>query len=305
MAAVFRLMESTVLVPASGLEAVLQIIEAAESRGVRLRLLGGLAFKLLCPTAKNTRYCRENKDIDLIGRREDSREVMKTLETLGYKPREVFNKLSMGRRLIHYDLVNKRRVDIFFDEFEMCHKFNFRESLVPDSYTLPLAELMTTKQVVEKTEKEFLDLVAAFHDHEVTKGKGGIEGDKIADARSRDWSVYATFTRSLGAVKGWMQGRGGEERVIERIEKLLEMIEGKPKTLAWKIRARIGERGRGDTRRPSPTRIRCSARASLSAGWPPRPCRHRSTPSRSRPSRKAVCPPRMCLQPAGVRRCPQ
>ena len=210
-------------------------------------MLGGLAFKLLCPSATRQEYFRENKDIDLIGRRENCRDVMETMETLGYKPREVFNKLNMGRRLIYYDMPNKRRVDIFLDEFEMCHKFNFKDSLGPDSYTLPLTELVMTKlQVVEKTEKEYLDLAAAFRDHEVTEGRGGIEGDRIADACSGDWGLYATFTKSLGALKAWVQslGKDGSASVINRIDRLAAMIETKPKSLAWKLRARIGEKAR-------------------------------------------------------------
>src|SRR5271157_2501061 len=158
-------MESVMMPPANGLEAAVKIVDLAESKGVRLRLLGGLAFKSLCPSANDPRYFRENKDIDLMGRREDSKEIMKTLETLGYKPRDVFNKLNKGQRLIYYDLGNRRRVDIFLDEFVMCHKFNFKESILAGTYTLPVTQLVMTKlQVVEKTEKEYKDIVVAFHD---------------------------------------------------------------------------------------------------------------------------------------------
>ena len=97
-------MESLVLVPSDALAAAIQIVDMGERRGVRLRLLGGLAFKKLCPSAMDPRYFRENKDIDLMGRREDSREIVKIMETLGYKPRELFNKLNMGQRLIFYDM---------------------------------------------------------------------------------------------------------------------------------------------------------------------------------------------------------
>ena len=109
-------MESLVLVPSNPLVAATQIIDAAEEKGVRLRLLGGLAFKKLCPSSSDPRYFRENKDIDLMGKREDTRDIVKIMETLGYRPREVFNKLNMGQRLIYYDVGNKRRVDLFLDE---------------------------------------------------------------------------------------------------------------------------------------------------------------------------------------------
>jgi hypothetical protein len=234
------------MLPANGLEAAIQIIDQAESMGVRLRLLGGLAFKRLCPSS-NGGYHRENKDIDLMGKREDSKKIMKVMETLGYKPREVFNKLNMGQRLIYYDLVNRRRVDLFLDEFVMCHKFNFKENILANTYTLPITQLVMTKlQVVEKTDKEYLDLIAAFRDFDVTDLSGGIRGDEIADLCSKDWGVYTTFSKSLEALlsRAKTLSDGDRDIVVPRIQKLMAMMGGRPKSLVWKMRARIGEKAR-------------------------------------------------------------
>jgi Uncharacterised nucleotidyltransferase len=240
-------MESLVLVPPNALEAAVQIIDKAETNGVRLRLLGGLAFKKLCPSAGDPRYFRENKDIDLMGRREDSRKIVKIMETLGYKPRELFNKLNLGQRLIYYDMANKRRVDLFLDEFVMCHKFNFKENILAGSYTLPITQLLMTKlQVVQKTEKEYKDLTVAFYDFEVTSGPDGIRGDEIADLCSRDWGVYTTFRRSLEELeaKAVELNTNEQTRVTEQIRKLVAMMDSAPKTFGWRMRARIGERQR-------------------------------------------------------------
>ena len=240
-------MESLVLVPANALDAATQIIDMAESRGVRLRLFGGLAFKRLCPSSMDQRYFRENKDIDLMGRRQDSRNIMKIMETLGYKPRELFNRLNMGQRLIYYDMENSRRVDLFLDEFIMCHKFNFKENILAGMYTLPLTQLLMTKlQVVEKTEKEYKDLVVAFHDFDVTAGGSGIRGDEISDLCSKDWGVYTTFWKSLESLESWCkQGEVPErEVVLSRVQKLKSMMESAPKSFGWKMRARIGEKSR-------------------------------------------------------------
>ena len=235
------------MLPPNGLDAAEQIIEFAESIGVRLRLLGGLAFKRTCPSASEPRYYRENKDIDLMGRREDCKAIMKMLGDLGYRPREVFNKLSMGHRLIYYDMVNRRRVDVFLDEFVMCHKFNFKRSLLPDSYTLPMTQLVMTKlQVVEKTEKEYLDLIAGFKDFDVTPGKGGIDADEISEVCSRDWGVYTTFRKSLASLRERALSLGSDERnvIVPRIDALILAVESRPKSFAWKMRARIGEKAR-------------------------------------------------------------
>jgi hypothetical protein len=240
-------MESLVLVPANALDAASQIIDTAESRGVRLRLLGGLAFKKLCPSAMDPRYFRENKDIDLMGKRENSKNIMKIMETLGYKPRELFNKLNMGQRLIYYDMGNFRRVDLFLDEFVMCHKFDFKESILAGMYTLPITQLLMTKlQVVEKTEKEYKDMVVAFHDYDITNGGEGIRGDEIADLCSKDWGVYTTFWKSLESLKSWAEAHEVPERdtVLARVQKLMTVMESSPKSFGWKMRARLGERTR-------------------------------------------------------------
>ncbi len=239
-------MESLVLVPSNPIEAATQIIDTSERKGVRLRLLGGLAFKMLCPSSMDPRYFRENKDIDLMGRREDSRGIVKIMETLGYKPRELFNKLNMGQRMIYYDMENRRRVDLFLDEFVMCHKFNFKENILAGTYTLPITQLLMTKlQVVEKTEKEYKDMIVAFRDFDVTS-KDGIRGDEIADLCSKDWGIFTTFSKTLES----LMDRAGELDAAEkgvvtsRIHKLTGMMEAAPKSFGWKMRARIGERTR-------------------------------------------------------------
>ncbi len=235
------------MVPSNALEAATQIIDLAEKKGVRLRLLGGLAFKKLCPSASDPRYFRENKDIDLMGKREDSRKIVKIMETLGYRPRELFNKLNLGQRLIYYDIANKRRVDLFLDEFVMCHKFNFKVNILAGTYTLPITQLLMTKlQVVEKTEKEYKDLTVAFYDFDVTSGPDGIRGDEIADLCSKDWGLYTTFRKSLKALEAKAANLDGNEqvRVTQRIQKLMAVMDSAPKTFSWRMRARIGERQR-------------------------------------------------------------
>ncbi|MBI3859047.1 MAG: hypothetical protein HY296_02235 [Thaumarchaeota archaeon] len=239
-------MESVAVLPEGGLDAAGRIIDVAEGKGVRLRLIGGLAFKLLCPSANSEKFRRENKDIDLMGKREDVRAIVKIMETLGYKPREIFNKLNMGQRLIYYDMLNMRRVDLFLDEFIMCHKFNFKESLLAGMRTLPITQLVMTKlQVVEMTDKEFLDLEAAFNDFDVASGGKGIRGDEISELCAKDWGMYTTFRKSLHALCERIAATDGEGSPgAQRVRLLIRMMDERPKTLGWKMRARVGERTR-------------------------------------------------------------
>lgn len=235
------------LLPADGLDAAGKIIDSAESRGVSMRLLGGLAFKYLCPSTKEPRFYRKNKDIDLAGRHEDVREIMKVMETLGYKPREIFNKLSMGQRLIYYDPLNRRRVDIFLDEFVMCHKLDLRQCLLPGTHTIPITDLVMTKlQVVEMTEKEYLDLVAAFRDFDVSESESGIIGKKIARACAKDWGLYKTFSKSLEAIREKARNLQSDDMnvIVTRVDRLRRMLEEEPKSLSWRVRGKIGEKAK-------------------------------------------------------------
>ncbi|HZW84790.1 MAG TPA: hypothetical protein VFE91_02670, partial [Nitrososphaerales archaeon] len=136
---------------------------------------------------------------------------------------------------------------LFLDEFIMCHKFNFKESILAGTYTLPITQLVMTKlQVVEKTEKEYKDLIVAFHDYDVAMNGNVIRGDEISDLCAKDWGIYTTFRKSLESVAQKAEELQGDEknRVTTRIGKLMSMMEASPKSLGWRMRARIGERQR-------------------------------------------------------------
>lgn len=232
-------------VPESSLQAAIQIIEVARSKGITLKLIGGLAFKVLCQSARREELCRESKDIDLIGRREDTAKIMHVLEGLGYEPRRIFNTLNMGKRLIYYYQRYQRKVDVFLDEFEMCHKFNFKNSLYGDSLTLPITELVITKlQIVEMNEKDCKDLIASFLDFDLGDGKDNINLNLIAELCSRDWGICKTFQDSLKKVIEIAPTviPNDYQIVTNKAMKIIEAIEHRPKTLKWRIRAKIGER---------------------------------------------------------------
>lgn len=160
------------------------------------------------------------------------------MRDLKFEPREIFNKLNMGERLIYYDMENQRRIDIFLDIFNMCHRFDFRESILRGTKTLRITELVMTKlQVVEITDKEYNDLLLAFHDFDI--GYNGVDGVKISKDCARDWGLHTTFTKNLDRLKD-----RASEPALSRIIKLRKMIDDYPKSLGWRLRARIGEKAR-------------------------------------------------------------
>jgi len=168
---------------------------------------------------------------------------------LGYTPRDIFNALHGDTRLIFNDIENGRRIDIFLDKFEMCHRLDFKDRLLIDKYTIPLADLLATKlQVVEITEREYRDIISLLHDHEILDSDTAetINGAYLAKLCAEDWGIYKTFTNNLGniltAISQYEMDAESEQTVRKHIQDLKSRIESAPKSARWKLRAHIGEK---------------------------------------------------------------
>jgi hypothetical protein len=62
---------------------------------------------------------------------------------------------------------------------------------------------------------------------------------------SNDWGFYYTFTTNLKKVSARVGSceelnQGDRDDVKAKVEKLLKIVEEEPKTLGWKMRAKIG-----------------------------------------------------------------
>src|SRR5208282_4441414 len=226
-----------------------RIIEVAQQKKIILRLFGGVSFYFRCPSAKHRSLQRSYVDIDFVGRAKQSKEIKQLFGELGYVPRDRFNAMQGYRRLIFNDIEHQRRVDIFLDVFEMCHKFNFKDRLKTDQYTISLADMLATKlQIVEINQKDLKDIMSMFVDHDVADKETSemINGAYLAKLCGDDWGIYKTFTinldRVLAIVNDFGLEEGEKKLVTERVTKLRKMIEDAPKSVRWKMRARMGER---------------------------------------------------------------
>jgi hypothetical protein len=224
-----------------------RVLEEARGRNLTLKLFGGLAIYTRCSSAKRPGLARKYVDIDVMGRSKQSGALKKMFVELGYAPRSKFNAMYGDRRLVFNDTDHERRVDVFLDVFEMCHKFDMRDRLNQNGRTIPPADLLLTKlQIVEINEKDIKDLTCVLMDHDVAEADGDqINGAYISKLCANDWGIYKTLTMNLdkfGTLVPKMQ-LGDESKVVEaRVGKLRKMIEDEPKSFRWKMRARVGER---------------------------------------------------------------
>ena len=225
-----------------------RIAEAAAERGVPLRLLGGVAVAVLCPSAGRPPLRRAYGDIDFATRGAAKGEVITLLESLGYGQDREFNTLHGHRRLFFFDDANQRQLDVFVDGADLCHRIDFRNRLEAVPLTLSLADLMVLKlQVVETNEKDYLDICAIFADHDLSEDESGINGAHIAALAATDWGLW----RTLGMVAERailfareLPGFEAGERVADRLQRLRNQLDSAPKTRSWKLRARLGDRKR-------------------------------------------------------------
>ncbi len=219
-----------------------------------MRLLGGVAFYIRCPSARGGKLARSYGDIDFIGHARQSPEIKRLFGELGYLPRERFNAMHGDRRLVFTDSARQRRVDVFLDVFQMCHRFDLKERMEIDRETIPLADLLATKlQIVQTNEKDVGDAICLLADHEVggTDLRDSINGEYLARLCSEDWGMYKTFTINLAGlailaelIEKWDLDEPERDLVMKRIVQLTTAIERAPKSIAWKVRAAIGERVR-------------------------------------------------------------
>jgi hypothetical protein len=226
-----------------------RLTRAATEQGLPLRLLGGVAVRLRShdlPAPLQRAY----GDLDFVAGRRSSSHAQRFFRDAGYEPQVAFNALNSKERLLFFDTHNDRQVDVFIGAFRMSHSIPLDDRLAIDETTVPLAELLLTKlQVIELNEKDVRDALAVLYEH----GLGDRDGDTVNAARISQlcasvWGLWRTFTANLDTclarVDSYELEPSERERVRGRLRELRERIDEHPKSRAWRMRAKIGERKR-------------------------------------------------------------
>jgi hypothetical protein len=232
-------------VPESDLvQEALRVLDAGTE--LPLRLLGGVAILVSLP--EEPLLPRPQNDIDFITTRGEGPGAAKLFEELGYRGDHQFNGLNGHRRLLFYDTEHERRVDVFVGRFEMCHMWPLERRLGVTEQTIPLADLLLTKlQIFAVNEKDQRDILTLLHGHKLTDSdEAGINAAYIAQLCAADWGLWRTVTfnveRARAAVQRFGLDRHDEGIVTARLDDLRKRIDDEPKSMKWKIRARVGER---------------------------------------------------------------
>lgn len=226
----------------------LRLLAEGVRRRVDVRLIGGVAVAVRCPSTSQPPLSREYKDLDFVARSQSSRLVEELLVESGYTPAKRFNAINGHRRLLFHDEERGRQIDIIFDRFAMCHTIDFRDRMGIDQHTLPLADLLLTKlQIVEINRKDLIDIVALLVDHQISDDSvHGIDGSYISSLTASDWGLWRTLQLNREKVRDFVNDLTWPraEEALDQITRLYSRIDSAPKNTKWKMRARIGDRVR-------------------------------------------------------------
>lgn len=124
------------------LEESLGLIEAAAGIGVPLRLVGGLAVRVLCPDFPPR--TRERQDLDLASTSDARPTLTGFLEERGYEPDRRFNAL-YGHKQLYFASPVGRALDVLVDRLEMCHVLEFKDRIGRMPLTLDVTDLLLSK----------------------------------------------------------------------------------------------------------------------------------------------------------------
>ena len=172
----------------------------------------------------------------------------KLFSDLGYVPYvSLMLTGTRGRyRQIFNDKDGQKAIDVFLDRLEMSHVIEFSDRLEKDSPTVPLAELLLQKlQIVQINEKDIQDAIILLAEHSIGKTDNDeVNGPYVAATLANQWGFYYTVSENLKKLKEFVDkyplSDQDKEEVSTRIITLREIIENQPKTLQWKLRARVG-----------------------------------------------------------------
>jgi hypothetical protein len=224
------------------LERAAGLVSRAAESGVAARLFGGVAVSTLLGERWPEACRRPPGDIDLAAPGNQRRQLARVILDSGFKPDREFNALHGGERLLFHDGAGVR-VDVVLGVLRMCHEIPLDAAFEVPGATLPAWLLLVSKlQVVELTEKDRLDAAALLAACEVQD----LEAGRIARLCSDNWGLWRTLTGTLAAIGADPPELPATlaDRLQTACRQLAASMQAEPKSMRWRLRARLGERVR-------------------------------------------------------------
>lgn len=211
-----------------------QLVNRAAAQGLTLRMSGGVAISLRCPSiSTHPSLQRANADLDFYAVAQDWQKISEWMQAQGFTlERTLPQELSFARAGAAVEIHRPdSREDFALD-------VSSRLEVVP--LTLPLADLLLQKLArIDFRDKDIQDATALLADHRVTDG--GDEDEDINRAYlypivNREYRLWKTvFDNTVTLEKIFDKYLEPEEAQLawRRIERLQEVFDGKSHSLGW------------------------------------------------------------------------
>jgi len=231
-----------------------EILNAAKTGGVQMRLTGGVAVWIRCPDLRNEILKdRTFKDVDFVAFLKDKERISEILKLKKFTPHPVLEAdpySSYSRFLRKKNNFWEDICDINYDCIAYNHKINIKKRLLIDEITIPLAELLLSKlQAVEIALQDISDLQALILEHNFANN---IDGDKInisliTKLCGIDWGLEKTVKKNIESLLKLTLDSTSLEQSYKMIIKnklsfLTSQLNNGPKSLFWRARSFIGEK---------------------------------------------------------------
>ncbi len=239
------------------------LARGAADAGLGLKLLGGLAIRVLCPPEFPPRL-RIGQDMDFACLSKGRKNVASYLENSGCEPDKRFNNLN-GDRQMYFTAPSGRPIDLMVDRLTMCHTLDLRPSFGNLPMTVDAVDLLLSKlQIFELNEKDARDIMHLLSGVPVSgsgaeAGAGGeaggagtavIDSDRFGKVLGADWGWWRTVTGNLKRLPALAADNPGlmppspPYDPLAQAAYLLELADATPKGMKWKLRANVGDRVR-------------------------------------------------------------
>ena len=235
-----------------------RLIDLAREREIVLRLLGGLAIRLLTPELPPR--TRVGQDLDFGSVKSSRKPLTELLAEQGYVADRNFNALYGDKQLYFSHGAHGHAVDVMVDRLHMCHTVAFAQRATVLPYTLSPVDLLLSKlQIVELNEKDLDDCLRLLVSFDLGDGDGDGGGDGrgavidagvIAGLVGDDWGWWKTISLNVERIQAVLADgvpatvAGGRLDPRVAVETLSRILRDTPKSRRWKLRDRIGERKR-------------------------------------------------------------
>jgi hypothetical protein len=229
------------------------LAEGAAEAGVGLKLLGGLAVRVLVPGLPPR--LRAGQDIDFACMSKGRKDTAAFLERSGCAPDRRFNNLN-GDRQMYFTAPSGRPIDVMVDRLTMCHVLDFRPGFRRLPLTLDAVDILLSKlQIVELNEKDVRDIMQLLSGLPVRAADGApdeivLDSRRFADVLAADWGWWRTVTGNLDKLPSLVADNpelvpaDAQHSPLAQASALAEAAQSVPKGMKWKLRANVGDRVR-------------------------------------------------------------